>query len=181
MKNLKIVIKLLILIAIFIFIGSIDFGISTGYFKSDIDIFQAGVSVYDKYVAIIFILTAFVFLFFKNRKQIKPKNLNIISPEFLKHTPLIIFVAIIIWGNFDSLVTNFSLIINKQKQLSSTERNFKIYFYDEKKEELRLIIDDLEYYKMEKDIYKSLENKNNIKLKFKVGLLGIPFDPEYKK
>jgi hypothetical protein len=181
MQNLKTVLRLLTYIAIFIFINTIDFGISSGYFKSDIEIFQAGVNVYSKYAAVIFILIAFIFLFFKNRKQIKSKNPNIISPEFLKHTLLIIFIAIIIWVNFDSLITNGFLIINKQKQLSSKERSFKIYFYDEKKEELRLIVDNLEYFKMKKNIYKSLKDKNNIKLKFKVGLLGIPFDPEYRK
>jgi uncharacterized protein YfbU (UPF0304 family) len=60
------------------------------------------------------------------------------------------------------------------------KKSLKIYFYDEKKEELRLIVDHLEYYKLKKSTYKSLENKESIKLKFKIGLLGIPFDPDIK-
>jgi len=44
-----------------------------------------------------------------------------------------------------------------------------------------VMTENIEFYKMEKNIYKNLENKKSIKLKFKIGLLGIPFDPEYIK
>lgn len=191
MQNLKIFIKLIILIALIIYIKSIYFGISTGYFESDIEFFQTNIDVYSKYTAGIFILISFLFLIFKNRNEIKPKDPNIISPEFLKHTPLIIFIAIIIYTGFEKTVTSCSLIINKQKEISSVKREFKIDSYNEKEENLRLSVEKevelgvitevSEFYKMKKDIYKSLEDKKNIKLKFKIGLLGIPFDPEYKK
>lgn len=191
MQNLKIFIKLIILIVFFVCIGSIDFGIKTGYFESDIELFQTNLVIYSKYIAGVFVLISFLILFFRNRNEIKPKDPNIISPEFLKHTPLILFIAIIIYIGFDKTATSCSLIINKQKEKSSVKREFKIDSYNEKEEKLRIIVEkevelglvteDFEFYKMKKDIYKSLEDKKNIKLKFKIGLLGIPFDPDYKK
>jgi hypothetical protein len=192
MQNLKKYLKIIIIIAFIIFINRIDFGIKNGYFESDIENFKDSIGVYNKYAVVIFIIITFLFLFFKNRKQIKSKNPNKISPEYLKHTLLILFFALIIWVNFDTMTTDCSLIINKQKQISSVEREFKIDFYNDKKEELGLIEDrynveleiieeHLEFYKLNKEIYKSLKDKKNIKLKFKTGLLGIPFEPEYKK
>jgi len=181
MQNPKKYIRIIISIVFIIFINKIDFGINKRYFQSDIDFFQNSIDVYSKYTVGLFLLIYFMFLIFRNRNEIKPNNPNIISPEFLKHTPLIIFIAIIIYINFDKTVTDCCLIVNKQKQISSVEKKFKIYSYDEKKEELILIVNNLEYYKLKKSIYKSLENKEKIKLKFKIGLLGIPYDPEYKK
>ena len=192
MQNLKKYIKLITIIVFIIFINKIDFGIRNGYFKADIDIFQTNLDVYNKYASGLFVFISFLFLYLKNKNKPKSKNPNIISPEFLKHTFLILFVAIIIYFKFDELATDFSLIINKQKQISSVEREFKIDFFNDKKEklgitediydaELGAIVTQLEFYKMNNEIYKSLEDKKNIKMKFKTGLLGIPFNPEYKK
>jgi hypothetical protein len=192
MQNLKKYITIIILIVFIIFINTINFGITKGYFETDIENFQDSIDVYNKYAVVIFIIISFLFLFFKNRKQIKSKNPNIISPEYLKYTFLIIFISLIIWINFDTIITDCSLIINKQKEISSIEREFAIDFYNDKKGELGLtedrydvelgiIVEHLEFYKMNKEIYKSLKDKKNIKMKFKTGLLGIPFDPEYKK
>ena len=192
MQNLNFFIRILILIAFLICLNTIDFGIKTGYFKSDIESFQSSLEVYNKYVAGIFVFISFLFLIFRNSSEIKPKNPNIIFPEFLKHTPFIIFITIALYVNFHKTATDFSLIINKQKQISTVEREFKIDLYIDKRGELALtedkfdvklgiIVEQLDFYKMNKEIYKSLEDKKNIKLKFKTGLLGIPFEPEYKK
>lgn len=192
MQNLNKKIKLIILIAIIIFINRIDFGIKNGYFKADIDIFQTNVDVYSKYAAGVFVFISFLFLYLKNKNEPKSKNPNIISPEFLKHTPIILFIALIIYFYFAESVTDFSLIINKQKQISSVEREFKIAFFNDKKGELGItediynvdlgaIVEQLEFYKMNKEIYNSLDDKKNIKMKFKTGLLGIPFEPEFEK
>lgn len=191
MQNLKKIITFIILITLIVYTKSIDFGTKTGYFESDIDFFQSNIDTYNKYVAGIFVLISFLFLIFRNRNKIKSKDSNIISPEFLKYTPLIIFIAIIIYADFDKTATSFSLIINKQKEMSLVKREFKIDSYNKKKEELRLSVEKevefgvitevSEFYKMKNDVYKSLEDQKIIKLKFKIGLLGIPFDPEYKK
>lgn len=189
-KNIRIIFYIIFLLFI-LYINTIDFGIEVGYFKSDIDIFQTNIDVYSIYVSGVFAFISFLFLIFKNRNETKSKNPNIISPEYLKNTPLIIFIAIIIYANFADIATDCSLIINKQKQVGTAEKTFLIDSYDEKLGEIRLITEkeielgviteDLEFYKMEKDIYKNLENKKSIKLNFKIGLLGIPFEPQYKK
>lgn len=198
MKNLKTFLKkniqniLYVTFVLFIFyVNTIDFGIEDGYFKSDIEIFQTNIDVYSIYVAGFFVLISFLFLIFKNRNKIKSENPNIISPEYLKNTPLILFMAVIIYANFAEITKDCSLIINKQKQMGAAERIFPINSYNEKlgvliktgeKEiDLGVMTDEIEFYKMEKDIYKNLENKKSIKLKFKIGLLGIPFDSEYTK
>ncbi|MBK0369210.1 hypothetical protein [Flavobacterium agrisoli] len=191
MQNLKKYIKIIIIVAFIIIISKIDFGIINGYFKSDIEFYQTNLNYYNKYIASIFVFLSFLFLYFKNRNKPKSKDLNLISPEYLKFSPIIIFIALVIYSDFDKTATNCSLIINKLKQLSSATREFKIDSYDEKNKQLRLAVEkelesgvfteELEFYKMEEVVYKNLVDKENIKLKFKIGLLKIPFEPEYEK
>lgn len=189
-KNIRIIFYIIFLLFI-LYINTIDFGIEVGYFKSDIEILRTSLNVYSVYVSGFFVFISFLFLIFKKRNKIKSENPNIISPEYLKHTPLILFIAIIIYVNFGDIATDCSLIINKQKQVGTAEKTFVIDSYNEKlgiliktgKKEIDLgvMTDESEFYKMEKDIYKNLENKKSIKLNFKIGLLGIPFEPQYKK
>jgi hypothetical protein len=189
-KNIGIILYI-ILIVFVLYVNTINFGVATGYFKSDIEIFQTNIDVYSIYVAGFFVLISFLFLIFKNRNETKSENPNIISPEYLKQTPLIIFIAIIIYANFAEITKDCSLIINKQKQMRTAERTFPINSYNErlgvliktgeKEIDLGVMTDEIEFYKMEKAIYNNLEDKKNIKLKFKIGLLGLPFDPEYTK
>jgi amino acid transporter len=127
MQNLKKIIIIIILIVFIIFNNRIDFGIKKGYFQSDIDFFQT-CDVYSIYAACIFVFISFLYLYLKNRNEPKSKDPNIISPEFLKFTPLIICIAFVIYSDFDKTVTNCSLIINKQKQISSVEKKFKNIF-----------------------------------------------------
>jgi hypothetical protein len=189
-KNIGIILYI-ILIVFVLYVNTINFGVATGYFKSDIEIFQTNIDVYSIYVAGFFVLISFLFLIFKNRNETKSENPNIISPEYLKQTPLIIFIAVIIYANFAEITKDCSLIINKQKQMRTAERTFPINSYNErlgvliktgeKEIDLGVMTDEIEFYKMEKAIYNNLEDKKNIKLKFKIGLLGLPFDPEYRK
>ena len=190
-KNIQITLYITFVLFIF-YVNTIDFDLEDGYFKSDIEIFQTNIDIYSIYVAGFFVLISFLFLIFKNRNKIKSENPIIISPEYLKHTPLILFIAVIIYADFAEITKDCSLIINKQKQMDTVERMFIIHSYNEKRSVLILLngekeiefgvmTENIEFYKMEKNIYKNLENKKSIKLKFKIGLLGIPFDPEYIK
>jgi hypothetical protein len=101
---------------------------------------------------------------------------------FIKENIIVILFYGSLFGFFlllgiTDLVTDLSLVINKQKVKGEMIRTIEIGHFDYDDEELILLDREYERLKMSAETYNGLPDTTKIELRLKKGLFQIPFDP----
>ncbi|WP_196890060.1 hypothetical protein [Aureivirga sp. CE67] len=172
---LRSLLNIIIFIIVYTFIVKIDY-LFNEYFKHDIDIFQSSITITKFQIFLIFLFFYILILFLIKPRKLSEK-LSFINKKYVQilfFGPL--FGLFLTWNSYN-IITGVSLMINKIKDEGEINRTIKIGYYSYETKKLFLLDDGFEDIEMSAKTYKSLSDTTKIELKFKKGILQIPYDP----
>ena len=147
-----------------------------GYFKHDIELYQSSINDKKDIFAMIYIAIFIGIIMLLKPRRWRKKLV------FIKENIIVILFYGSLLGFFlllgiTDLVTDLSLVINKQKVKGEMIRTIEIGHFDYDDEELILLDREYERLKMSAETYNGLPDTTKIELRLKKGLFQIPFDP----
>lgn len=152
-------------------------GINEGYFSSDVDRVKEGIHPYNFPVAIVFLVVSLTVLFYRHRRRVyqsaNEKSDFVIRAGFFL---TISFLALLL--QFDFFITNISLPVNKIRVEGFVYRVYEISSYDSINRQLIVLDNDFAKvgFTPAAPIYTA--KTGSVILRFRKGLLDIPFHPK---
>jgi hypothetical protein len=149
-----------------------------GYFKNDIDLFQIGIKQYNKHFLLLFVILFLGKILFEKPLEVKMK-FSKIKKDFAINLFYLMFFGLSIFFTIDNLITDLALLINKINVKGEVHRSYEIAYYNYEESELVFFDNGFEKIKLNNDNYLSLRDTTKFHLKFNIGLLNIPFNPQF--